>query len=329
MMVRHFRQILVSALSLITICGSSYSRAGETSNPLELRVLLGSEEVCLLNPPAHGPESALALAAPVVAAAAESTLNAGMEALSDYLAQQIGQESSAVSSLVRSAYLYELKKAGPESWEAKPALSCIAIALGSPDAMPTAASNNQNSKEGNTPSEKPATSNDPLKRLGFNGPPDLYIELALQRDALSTAFHLQVRFVQLKRTSVRLSPAGSIGVNLVVAFSEPDANGPFAILPLSLPVLYPDKRNDVVALSYSDPWGVLPKPPDTRTFSQNALRTLSSIRASPVNVSVTVEETGTANKFMLLASHLVGAGKTKLPQSIGDTVKRTIESHSK
>jgi hypothetical protein len=181
----------------------------------------------------------------------------------------------------------------------------------------------------NAPSEKPATLNDPLQRLGFGGPPDLYIELALERDALSTAFHLQVRFVQLKQASVSLSPAGSIGVNLVVALSEPSADGPFAILPLSLPVLFPGKQNDVVALSYSDPWGVLPKPPDSRIFSDNALHRLSSIKTSPVNVSVSVEETGTANKFMLLASRLVGAGKTKLPQSIGETVKRTIESHSK
>jgi hypothetical protein len=146
-----------------------------------------------------------------------------------------------------------------------------------------------------------------LQRLGFGGPPDLYIELALERDALSTAFHLQVRFVQLKQAS----------------------DGPFAILPLSLPVLFPGKQNDVVALSYSDPWGVLPKPPDSRIFSDNALHRLSSIKTSPVNVSVSVEETGTANKFMLLASRLVGAGKTKLPQSIGETVKRTIESHSR
>lgn len=68
----------------------------------------------------------------------------------------------------------------------------------------------------------------PLRSLGLADYPEFYLELAVERDPLNTAFRFRPQFLYIRKPRLKVQPGKGFDLNITLAFSLPGAVAPFA-----------------------------------------------------------------------------------------------------
>jgi hypothetical protein len=306
---------LVGVCALIVVqalTSPGIARADVTGSPAsepKTSVMIGGSESCLVNPPTQSTETGLTILAPLAAALAGKTFDIGYDALANYLNDVIKSETSSLSVSVKSTYFYRMTKQ-EGAWTAQPALDCIVVARGRSGPLDVKA------LKAVAPAQDPkgrfskvaadgSWSFPVLQRLGFSDYPDVYLEFAFERDPMDTVFRLQPRIAYLRQTSVKPTSDGKVDLNLTLAFSQPGAAGSSSILPFRLSKVQPGSDLPLDAMTVDNPWAPMLPPPDSTLTQGERTKLFAELPATPVNLTVTLEETGAPGKFLSFMSRLM------------------------
>lgn len=307
---------------------ASVARGEAPQKPTKATVVLaGGKDTCLINPPAKTTETALAILATLGASLTSKAADIGYDALSNYVSQTIKDDTTFLSVSLRSGFFYRLKKDASSQWVPEPALECIVIARGHPGPVDTAglklfAKNVDPKERFSKVSEDKSVSFPVLQRLGLSDFPQVYIELALERDALNTVFRVQPRFVYLRETSLKSPPPdGKINLNITLAFAQPGASSPAAVLPLRIPNIQIGSELPIANASLDNPWAVMIDPPDPKALRIPENTPFAVIPAVPVNITATLEETGAPGKFLEFVNSLMNKARPDVSSAISELAK--------
>lgn len=294
-------------------------------------VLAGGKDTCLINPPAKTTETALAILATLGASLAGKAADIGYDALSNYVSQTIKDDTTFLSVSLRSGFFYRLKKDSSSQWVPEPALECIVIARGHPGPVDAVglkvfAKNVDPRERFSKVSEDKSVSFPVLQRLGLSDFPEVYVELVLERDALNTVFRVQPRFVYLRETSLKSPPAdGKIDLNITLAFAQPGAGSPTAVLPLRIPNVQIGSELPLTNISLDNPWAVMIDPPDPKALRIPESTPFAVIPVVPINITATLEETGTPGKFLEFVNNLMNKARPDVSSAVGELIKQQTD----
>jgi hypothetical protein len=307
----------------------SFASADVTNSPPNAQVtsiIIGGKDSCLVNPPTKTTETALAILVPLITAVGSKAIDIGFDALTDYLNETLKNEASSISVSMRSIYFYRVKKSPEGTWGTEPALDCMVIArghLGPVDVSVLKVSASKQDPKGRfgKVSETGVWSFPVLQRLGFSDFPDVYLEFVFERDPMDTVFRLQPRVAYLKRTAVKPTADGKIDLNLTLAISQPGNTSPSVILPFRLAGVQAGSDIPLEAMSLDNPWAPMLAPPDA-TFTQGErAKMFSNIPATPANVMITLEETGSQSKFLSFLARLMSKSKGDISSAATDLLR--------
>jgi hypothetical protein len=298
------------------------------------RVLMGAGSfACPVNPPTRTTESALMIAAPLIASAVGGLLSSGAAALSTYIDGIVREETSAVNVVSTGDYFYQLSKRSGGKWEAKPRLDCLAIARGTIGRVDekslnkTAAMADPNGHFG----KHDGGTNDfqVLRGLGLSDFPEIYLELAIERDQLNTVFRMRPQFLYIRQPRIKIQSGGKFDLNVTLSFSLPGAGAPFAILPMHFPNLVSGAVFATTDLTSDNPWAAMPAPPETRRMPEEIRSLLASLPATPFNVTVTVEETSAPSKFLVFISQLLSRNNESIGKAAESSTAEILKNSNK
>lgn len=319
----------IACVSLLAFTNIAHAESDEKATKSTV-VLAGGKDTCLTTPPSKSTETALAIVGPLVASLVGKAADIGYDALSNYVTQTIKDDSTFLSVTLRSGFFYRLRKEASSEWVAEPALDCIVVArgrLGALDAasLKTIAQNADPKGRFAKVAEDKSITFPVLQRLGFAEFPDLYLELALERDALSSVFRVQPRVVYLRQTSLKsATPDGKVDLNLTLSFSQPGASSPSAILPLHIPGVKTGSDLSVASLSLDNPWAVMITPPDPKTLQIPGNIPFSQIPVTPINITATLEETGTPSRYLVFLNNLMNKARPDVSSAVSELLKQQV-----
>ena len=159
--------------------------------------------------------------------------------------------------------------------------------------------------------------------------PDLYLELALERGAFDTVFRLQPRVIYYRQTSVKVPADKRVDLNIVAAFARPDGTS-LGVLPLRLAGLQVGVDYPPEAMTVSNPWLPMPERPDPAVLMKSPLGQLAAqLTVTPINLTVTVEETGAPQRFLAFLSHLLAGSKADLGKAAEDATRQMLNGPAK
>jgi hypothetical protein len=326
------------SLRLLFVIGLAHSLVGNcqaadvTDSPRPstvTRIISGGREACLVNPPSKPTETALSIVLPLLASLGGKAAESAHDALADYIAETIKADSKSLTIAVQSTYFYRMKKSAEGKWGAEPSLDCIVIARGRPGPMDApglrlfAAKVDPKSRFSKIDANGDRAFS-VLQALGFSDFPDLYLEFAFERDSLDTVFRLQPRVIYYKQASVKPTPDGKVDLNLTVSFSEPGHSSPSAVLPFRVPEVQVGSDTPVESIGVDNPWAPMLSPPDEKLSDSSRAKLFSSFPAAPTNLTVTLEETGSAGRFLVFLSRFVNSSKSDVGNSAADILKQLV-----
>ena len=320
---------IMACAALLALAGIAHAETDDKTTKSTV-VLAGGKDTCLTNPPSKTTETALAIVGPLVASLAGKAADIGYDALSNYVSQSIKDDSTFVSVTLRSGFFYRLQKAASGEWVAEPALDCIVVArgrLGAPDTagLKAFAQNVDPKGRFTKVGEDKSISFPVLQRLGLAEFPDLYLELALERDALSSVFRIQPRAVYLRQTSLKAPPPdGKVDLNLTLSFSQAGASSPSAILPLHIPNVKTGSDLPVANLSLDNPWAVMITHPDPKTLHIPDNIPFSQIPVSPINITAALEETATPSRYLVFLNNLMNKARPDVSSAVSELLKQQV-----
>ncbi|NOJ39055.1 hypothetical protein [Bradyrhizobium australiense] len=314
-------------------CCFGYCKADVTDSPRlssVTRVLAGGREACLINPPTKPTETGLTILAPLLASLGSKAAEIGYDALSNYISETIKAQESSLTVAVKSAYFYRLKKGAEGKWGAEPALDCIVIARGRPGPIDVLglrlfAQRMDPRSRFSKVDEKGERSFPILQTLGFSDFPDLYLEFAFERDPLDTVFRLQPRVIYYKQPSVKAAADGKLDLNLTVTISQPGLSTPSAVLPFRLAGVQAGADVPIDGVSIDNPWAPMLPPPDEKFANNERAKLFSSLPSTPSNVSITLEETGSASRYLVFLSRFLNASKSDINNSATELLNQLAD----
>ncbi len=331
------RKVSLICFVCCTLAGATGAGADVSSSPAaftQTRVFLGAREICRTKPPATTTENAVALLTPLAAAVAGKVVQSGTGELSNYVAGVLRNESAAITLNVESTYLYQFQKDIKGHWVVSPALDCVAIVRGRYGALDTrslaaSAVKMDPRQRFGRPDEHRVLDFTVLRDLGLADYPDLYLELAVERDVFNTTFRLKPQVIYYRQTSVRVPNDKRVDLNIVLAFSRPDGT-PLGILPLRLSGLQVGIDYPPEAIKVTSPWVTMPQRPDSKALLASSLGRLGAVvPAVPTNVTVSIEETGTPQPFMVFLSRALGGSEADLGKATNEGVREILKQKPK
>ena len=220
--------------------GASTDNAGTM---IATQIIVGGKEACMINPPIGRTETALALLTPVLtpvlATVAGKLLDAGANALADYINDAAINDARSISVVTKSGYFYRLRKI-LKKWTVEPALQCIAIVRGPTgifdlDKIKNTASKRDPRSIFQQHTETNEIDFPALRKLNLTEFPQVYLEFIIDRDALNTAFRLKPTVIYRRPTDGGEPSVANKELNLALAFYYPSDASPFAIIPVRIP----------------------------------------------------------------------------------------------
>jgi hypothetical protein len=308
-----WRGVLRAIVGLILWSGAIAENA--PSVPVVTQIVLGTQsEACMVNPPTKSGETGLALALPLLAQLGSSAVTAGSQLLSDYLTDTIKNQTSSMELVSGSGFAYQMSKGVNNKWTAIPTLECISIVRGSmgaivvPKLNATAAANDPRGYFKKVDAQG-AASYPTLRSLRLSDYPELYLEFAVERDILNSAFRLRPTFIYLRHSKVKPATDGHVDLSITFRFSVVGSESPFAIIPLRVLGAHFAVVNIADSVSTESLWALMPPPPSAKILPQEVAHLLRALPVTPVNVQVSVEETGEPTRFLLFMSRVLGDAK--------------------
>lgn len=330
-----FQSFAVFAVSML-IAGVCCGQVALSPKPtVSTRVFVGGWDVCPVNPLAKPNESAGAILVGALTTIGEKALHVGYDALADYLHDSVINESSAMTTLAKSAFFYRYRKTLEKSWTLEPAIDCVAIVRGRFGALDSRALRaSANTFDPRSRFTKFDSNNVPsfpvLGKLGLVDFPDFYFELGIERDALNTSFRLQPRVAYYRQSRVKPSTEGKVDVNVVLVFSQPGSAIPLAVATLRIGGLQGGVDHTLESVNVENSWAPMLPGPAFGSIPPDVKRVSASLPLSPVNVTVTVEEAGTPGKFTAFLSRVLNNGKGEAERPTARAaVDHTAGPHSK
>ncbi len=324
----------ISLRLALAFCLASYSvencKADVTDSPRVsnvTRIVAGGREACLVNPPVRPTETALTILAPLAAALGSKAADVGYDALSDYITETIKADAKSLTVAVKSAYFYQMKKGADGKWSAQPGLDCIVVARGRPGQVDVQGlrlfASRVDPKNCFSKFDQNGEPSFPiLQTLGFSDFPDLYLELAFERDALDTVFRLEPRVIYYRQASVKPTDEGKVDLNLTISFSQPGVPSPSAVLPFRLSAVQVGSDVPIDGISVDNPWAPMLVAPDEKLIDNDRVKLFSAFKATPINLAITLEETGSAGRFLVFLSRFVNASKSDVSSSVTELLNQ-------
>jgi hypothetical protein len=293
-------------------------------------MVIGGRDKCMLGRPETTNESGLAIAAPIIAFAGGKLVEQGADLLSEHLHDIVNSESNVLTVNVRSEYFYHLSRATRDRWTYTPALDCLVIVrgkVGAFDARSLVGSAAKLDPRARFRIIQGQVIDFPvLRALGLADYPELYIEAAFQRDDLETVFRLVPLVIYYRQTSVKAPPDKHLELTVTVGFYAPDGR-PLGLLPLRIPDIQVGVDYATEGMAFDNPWLAMPPPPTGRALLKAlASRPFADMDATPVNVTVAVEETSTPSQFLVFMSHVLASGKSEAGHATEEQLRTLLRN---
>jgi hypothetical protein len=142
---------------------------------------------------------------------------------------------------------------------------------------------------------------------------------------LSSVFRIQPRVVYLRQTSLKIAPPeGKINLNLTLSFNQPGANSPSAVLPLRIPDVKIGSDSPPASLALDNPWAPMIAAPDIKTLHVPDNIPFSQIPVSPINITATLEETGTPSRYLVFLNDLMNKARPDVSSAVSDLLKQQV-----
>ena len=269
----------------------------------------------------------LAAAAPL----AKEAVAKGVSALGDYLEKTSTETSSPLITLVRSGYMFYVDRSDPMPSDVHASIECITLVRGTFALTPQ-----ENLEQWTTADPKKRFNSMSLEKLELYEPPEMLVQLGIQRDDISGNIRLSPEIIYFRDTDARFAGSGKknleISLTLFAGGAKPpakiDESGAVVVLPLEIRGVAIGSDTPPNLLEYDNPWvpTLAPRQEDVKQARATLTRRdLKSKEFSPINIAMTYRETDSPILMTAFLASLVENKSGDINKAIGDIIDKLAE----